>query len=191
VREQPPNRLLLDRQQLQQWLVRACTGVALAYARQRLNVLARYSKALARAGLLEADLMAEFKAHHGQNGWEKLLPALRSADPDAALAALRLASVPCPPGPLAATIYPYAELRRSLGLKGDATRNTLLDLDRFAQARGVTAPKGITSALIEQWLRPLDVIAAVRIRKARCVRGFFDYLRTLGLVTTNPSLLRC
>jgi site-specific recombinase XerD len=87
---------------------------------------------------------------------------------------------------LAATISPYAELRRSLGLKGDATRNTLLDLDRVAQAQGITSPVEITSALIEQWIKPMDVVPAVRIRKARCVKRFFDHLRTLQVVTTNP-----
>jgi hypothetical protein len=75
---------------------------------------------------------------------------------------LRVASIPPPAGPLAATICPYVELRRSLGLKGDAIRNTLLDLDRFAQARRITSPAGITSAVIEQWMQPMDVIAAVR-----------------------------
>jgi hypothetical protein len=87
--------------------------------------------------VLEADVMAEFKAQHGQDGWRRLIAAFRPDDPEEAL---RPASPPPPPGPLAATIYPYAELRRSLGLNGDATRNTLLDLDRFAQARGVTSP---------------------------------------------------
>ena len=43
--------------------------------------------------------------------------------------------------PLAATIGPYAELRRSLGLKGDAMRNALLDLDRFVHARCGRAPR--------------------------------------------------
>jgi site-specific recombinase XerD len=186
VREQPADRLLLDQQQLQQWLIRACTGVSVAYARQRLFILAGYSRALARAGLLETDLMAEFKAYYGQSGWQRLISALRSDDSDAALTALRLASLPDPAGPLAATIYPYAELRRSLGLKGDATRNTLLDLDRFAQAHGITSPDGITSAIIEQWIKPRDVIPAVRIRKARCVKRFFDPLCTLRVVTTNP-----
>jgi integrase len=83
-------------------------------------------------------------------------------------------------------IGPYAELRRALGLKGDATRNTLLDLDRFAQAHGVTSPNGVTPARVEQWLKPMDVIPAVRRRKVRSVARFFDHLRTLGVVATNP-----
>jgi site-specific recombinase XerD len=186
VREQPADRLLLNRQELVRWLIEICMGVAVAYARQRLSVLARYSRALARAGILETDLVAEFKAEHGQSGWQPLIAAFRSDNPYAALTALRLASIPPAPGPLAAMIYPYAELRRSLGLKGDTTRNTLLNLDRFAQAQGVTAPAEITSALIEQWIKPMDVIPAVRIRKARCVERFFDHLRTLHVVTTNP-----
>jgi integrase/recombinase XerD len=186
VRKQPADRLLLNRHQLQQWLIQASTGVSVSFARQRLSILARYSRALARAGLLEKDMMAEFKVAHGLKSWEKLISALRSDDPDAALTALRAASAPLPPGPLAPTIYPYAELRRSLGMKGDTTRNTLLDLDRFAQTRGITLPGGITSALIEEWMKPMDVIAAVRIRKARCVQRFFDHLRTLRVVATNP-----
>jgi integrase/recombinase XerD len=186
VREQPADRLLLDHQQLVQWLIQVCTGVAVTYARQRLSVLAHYSRALARAGILHTDLVAEFKAEHGQSGWQSLIAAFRSDDPDTALTALRLASIPPAPGPLAAMISPYAELRRSLGLKGDTTRNTLLDLDRFAQAQGITSPAEISSALIEQWMKPMEVIPAVRIRKARCVKRFFDHLRTLHVVTTNP-----
>jgi integrase/recombinase XerD len=186
VREQPADRLLLDRQQLQRWLMRACAGVTAAYARQRLCVLAHYSRALTRAGLLETDLMGELKVHYGQNGWAKLTLAFRSDDPDAALTALRVAATPPSPGPLAATIYPYAELRRSLGLKGDATRNTLLDLDRFAQAHGIRSPEGVTYAIIEQWIKPMDVIPAVRIRKVRCVQRFLDHLRTFRVVVTNP-----
>jgi site-specific recombinase XerD len=186
VREQPVDRLLLDRHQLQQWLIRACTNVSVNFARQRLIILTRYSRALMRAGLLERDLMADFKAEHGQKGWKKLIAAFRSDAPDAALAALRAASVPRPPGPLAPSIFPYADLRRSLGLKEDVTRNTLLDLDRFAQTQGIASPDRITTALIEQWMKPMEVIAAVRIRKARCVRRFFDHLRTLGMVVANP-----
>jgi integrase len=184
LREQPDGRLLIDRRQLLAWLTRACAGVAVAYARQRLSALANYSRALARAGVTATDVMAEFKADHGGAAWKKVVLALRSDDPDAALAALRPVA-PCP-GPLAATVGPYAELRRSLGLKGDDTRNVLLDLDRFAQAHGVTSPAGVTAALVEQWLRPMDVIPAVRRRKVRYVARFFEHLRTLGVVATSP-----
>src|SRR5262245_50690735 len=92
VREQPADRLLLDRQQLVQWLIQICTCVAVAYARQRLCALARYSRALARAGILETDLVGEFRAEHGQSSWHPLIEAFRSNDPETALNALRLAS---------------------------------------------------------------------------------------------------
>jgi site-specific recombinase XerD len=182
-RVQPAGHLLIGRQQLLHWLTQVCVGVTVAYARQRLSVLAIYSRALARAGVTATDVMAEFRADHGRVGWNKIVLALRADHPDAALAAIR----PVAPsrGPLFATIGPYAELRRSLGLKGNDTRNALLDLDRFAQAHGVTSPEGITAALIEQWLKSMDVIPAVRHRKVRYVARFFDYLRTLGVVATN------
>ena len=48
------------------------------------------------------------------------------------------------------------------------------------------SPDGVTSAVIENWMRPMDVIAVVRIRKARHVKRFFDHLRTLRVVATNP-----
>jgi integrase len=184
LREQPTGSLLIDRQQLRHWLTRICVGVAVAYARQRLSALANYSRALARAGVTTTDVMGEFKADYGGAGWTKVVLALRSDDPDAALAALRPVSPPT--GPLFAEIGPYAELRRALGLKGDDTRNALLDLDRFARSRGVTSPEGITPALIEQWLKLMDVIPAVRHRKVRYAARFFDHLRTLGVVATNP-----
>lgn len=183
-REQPADRLLIDRPQLLHWLTRACAGVAVAYARQRLSALANYSRALARAGVTATDVMAEFKADHGGAGWKKIVLALRSDAPDAALAALR--PVAPRPGPLFATIGPYAELRRSLGLKGDDTRNALLDLDRFAREQGVASPEGVTPALVERWLKPMDVIPAVRHRKVRYAARFFDHLRALGVVATNP-----
>jgi len=183
-REQPTDRLLIDREQLLGWLTRACKGVAVHYARQRLSVLANYSRALARTGVTATDVMAAFKADHGEAGWRKIVLAMRSADPNAALAALRPVSPR--PGPLFAAIGPYAELRRSLGLKGDAMRNALFDLDRFAQTHGITSPEGITPVLIEQWLKRMDVIPAVRRRKVRYVVWFFDHLRTLSLVATNP-----
>ncbi len=186
VRVQPADRLLLDRQELKEWLIHECADVAVGYSRQRLSILAQYTRALARAGLLETDLMAEFKAHYGQLGWVKLNLALRSTDSDVALTALRVAATPQPPGPLAATIQSYADLRRSLGLKGDAMRNTLLDLDRFAQSLGIMSPDGVTSAVIEKWMQPMDVIAVVRNRKARHVKRFFDHLRTLRVVAINP-----
>ena len=66
MRVQTADRLLLDQQELMQWLIRDCAGVAVGYSRQRLSILAQYTRALTRAGLLETDLMAEFKAHYGQ-----------------------------------------------------------------------------------------------------------------------------
>jgi site-specific recombinase XerD len=182
--EQPADRLLIDRPQLLCWLTQACKGVAHAYARQRLSALANYSRSLVRAGVTETDVMAEFKADHGKVGWKKIVIALRSNDPAAALAALR--PIAPRPGPLAAMIGPYAQLRRSLGLKGYDTRNTLLDLDQFARSRGVASVGGVTPTIIEQWLRPMNVISAVRHRKVRCVTRFFNHLRTLRVIATNP-----
>src|SRR5438105_1302829 len=63
--EQPGARLPLDSQRFLRCLIHACAGTTFHYARQRLEILSRYSRALCRAGFLEADPMAELKTKHG------------------------------------------------------------------------------------------------------------------------------
>jgi integrase/recombinase XerD len=184
--EQPGAPLILDGQRFLRCLIRACTGTVFAYARQRLEILSRYSRALYRAGLLETDLMAELKTSQGLTSCGRLATALQSSDPEAALAALQAATQPPLPGPLAAVIHSYIELRQSLGLKGNAVRSTLLDLDRFAQAQGIASLNALRPVVIEQWMKSMTLIAVVRIQKARCVKRFFDHLCSLQLVAGNP-----
>jgi integrase/recombinase XerD len=180
-----PGCVLLDAQRFLRCLIQVCAGTTFHYARQRLEILSHYARALHQVGLLERDLMAELKSKHGLTSCGQLTRALQASDPEAALAAL-VAPPPPVPGPLAALIHSYAELRQSLGLKGKGVRNTLLDLDRFAQARGIVSPQAITPALIEQWLEPMPVNAVGRIQKARCVKRFFDHLRSLRITASNP-----
>jgi hypothetical protein len=114
---QPAERLLLDRPLLLCWLIRDAAGKVVAYARQRLEILSRYSRALVRAGLLQTDLMAELKTSYGLRSWGQLTRALQCGNPEVALAALQAASVSPASGPLAAAIHSYLEFQRSLAKK--------------------------------------------------------------------------
>jgi site-specific recombinase XerD len=185
-RQHPPDRLLLDGQLLLRWLIRAAAGKAAAYARQHLQIIGRYSRALVRAGLLRTDLMADLKATYGVRSCGLLTQALQDSDPEAALAALQAAKTVPAPGPLTGAIHSYLELQRSLGKKYKDSEHTLLDLDRFLQAQGITSPQVITPASIEEWIRRKTCIPAVRLQRARYASRFFDHLCTLQRVVKNP-----
>jgi site-specific recombinase XerD len=147
-------------------------------------VLSRFLRVLAEAGLADADPLADYRTGPGKRSWPCLVQALQAADPEAALAALRLP--PVLPGPLAAHLPPYLELQRSLGKKGATVAHVLRDLDRFLQRQEVPSPQAVTPALLEQWLRSMTCIAAVRLRKLHCARRFFDHLVGLRLIPSNP-----
>jgi integrase/recombinase XerD len=185
-RQHSPDRLLLDRDLLLRWLIRAATGKVAAYARQRLEIIGRYSRALVRAGLLQSDLMADLRTTYGVSSCGQLTQALQSTDSEAALAALQAAKAVPAPGPLAAAIQFYLELQRALAKKYKGPEQTLLDLDRFLQAQGITSPEAVTPGLIEEWIRRKSCVTIVRIQKARCASRFFDHLCSLQRVAKNP-----
>lgn len=177
-------RLVIDQPAVLRWMVRYARGKAVGHVAPRLAVLSRFLKALRRAGLIDADLLAGLRAGPGRPSWPCLVGALQSGDPESALAALRPAGEP--PGPLAAHVAPYIRLQQSLGKKYTAHGHVLRDLDRSLQAQAVPSPGAVTPALIERWLRPMRCIAAVRRARGDCARRFFDYLAGLGVVTGNP-----
>lgn len=174
--------LYLDEAWLLRWMVWDSADLPPRHAMQRLGIVARFLRALTQAGI--TDLMVEFRARLGQCSWESLVPAIQSADPKTALAALRV-SVP-QPGPLSAFIGPYLELHQSLGKDYDGHRHVLRGLDRFLQAEGSASLAAITPTILERWLEPMTCIPVVRQRKVHSVRQFFDYLLGLKLVTNNP-----
>lgn len=177
-------RLHLDESTLLWWMTWDSADRSPRYAMQRLGVVGRYLRALTRAGLTDTDLMAEFRAHHGQCSWERLVPMIQSADPKAALVALR---APAPqPGPLSKFIGPYLELHQSLGKNYTAHRHVLRALDCFLQADGIASLQDVTPTLFERWMKPMICTPVVRHAKARSAKRFFDYLLGLQLVPNNP-----
>jgi site-specific recombinase XerD len=176
--------LHLDEAWLQRWMIWASADVPASYAMQRIGIVSRYLRALTQAGITETDLMAEFRVRHGQCSWKRLVPAVQSADPKTALAALH---VPAPqPGPLTAFIGPYLELHQSLGKNYKGHGHVLRDLDRFLQAGRIMSVQDITPTMLERWMAPMTCIPAVRQRKVQSIRQFFDHLLGLRLVKHNP-----
>jgi integrase/recombinase XerD len=176
-------RLRFDQAAVLQWMTRYAQAKAVAYVAQRLAVFCRFLQVLRYAGLVDTDLLAEYRNRQGQRSWLPLVQALQSPDPGLALAALRRCD---PSGPLAAYLQPYLELQQALGKKFAAHAQVLRELDRFLLAQAVPRLAAITPTLIEQWLQQRTCILAVRLRKAGYARRFFDYLIGLQLVTDNP-----
>ena len=182
----PGQCIPLDGPGLLQWIVRDVAGRTLLTARARLCVLNGYLRALTRAGLLNTNPLAEFRACHGNRSWGRLIPALQSADPQAALAALRF--TPHPPGPLAAHVRSYVELHRALGKHFDFNARILEDFDDFLRADAVSAIQMVTQDHVGRWLDAMTCNASTRRVKARAVRRFFAHLHSCGVVPVNPIL---
>jgi integrase/recombinase XerD len=177
-------RLMIDRPTILNWMIRDIAGKALSYAGERLAVLDRFLKVLAGAGLIGADLLAEYRVGHGRRSWRCLVRALQAENPETALAALRQVSPP--PGPLTAHIRSYIELQQALGKDYRTQTSALQDFDRFLHAQAVLSTQAVAPDLIEHWLGTLTCCARSRIHKMRFVRRFFDYLQSLAVVTHNP-----
>ena len=177
-------RFVLDQATVLRWLIHTARSTTLSLASQRLALAARFLKALTQAGLVDTDLMAEYRTGHGNPSWRCLAEALISADPTTALNDLR-AELPSP-GPLAAHIQPYINLQRSLGKQYTAHAQVLRDLDQFLQSQRVHSLQEVTPVLVERWMASMTYIAAVRLRKSRYAKAFFDHLGGLGIVSNNP-----
>ena len=95
-------RLVIGQQRILAWMIQDVEGKALSYAAERLAILDRFLKVLARAGLVGHGLLPEHRTGPGRRSWRCLAEALQAKDPEAALQALRLP--PPPPGPLAASL---------------------------------------------------------------------------------------
>ena len=72
--------LHLDEAWLQRWMIWDSADLPPRHAEQRLGIVGRYLRALTQTGITETDLMAEFRARHGQCSWERLVPAVQSVD---------------------------------------------------------------------------------------------------------------
>src|SRR5262249_53173286 len=177
-------RLVIDQQRTLTWIIQDVEGKSLSYAGERLAALGRFLKVLARAGLVGNDLLAEYRTGHGRRSWRCLVRALQAEDREAALQALRLP--PPPSGPLTAHLRSYIDLQRSLGKDYQDQQIALRDLDRFLHAQTVDSPQAVTPALIEGWIGTLTCCARTRVHRARFAHRFFDYLRSLSVVTNNP-----
>jgi integrase len=182
----PPGsqRLVIDPQAILRWMIQDVAGKAVSYAAERLAVLDHFLKVLVLAGLVDTDLLAEYRADHGKRSWRCLARALQAANPETALAALPRTSPA--PGPLAGHVRSYIALHQSLGKDYRLQKTALQDLDRFLHARGIASPQAVTSALVEHWQGTQTCCAHLRIHKVRFVRRFFEYLRSLSVVTHNP-----
>lgn len=181
--EQGALQLVLGENRLVEWMIREVSGRNSVYARKRLAVLGCYSQALAEAGLVGADLMAEFHTRHGNRPLHVLVKALQAEDPKAALATLH--PDPLSAGPLQAQVRSYLELQRSLGKKFRTHELVLNQLSRFLQAQGVPSPRDITPALVERWLDTLTCCPATRLEYVRLTERFFQFLQELEAVANN------
>jgi integrase len=180
----PNKHLALDQPGLLHWTIRYLTGRSIPNARQRLAILTSYLDALVRAGLVERNLLSDFKASHGNLSWDNLIPALQSADPSAALAALY--SEPRLPGPLHAHLRAYLELQQSLGKKFEPQKYILNRFDQYLQGHLVTSLEAVTPTMLKDWMDTLTCSPTTRIRYAHMVRRFFDHLHNQQVMVTNP-----
>lgn len=183
-RQRPVRRLVIDEPRLLRWMIDYSHGQSPHFFAQRLGVLSRYFRTLADEGLIETDLLAEFKVRHSRRSWETVAQALQASDPEEALAALRMA--PTSPGPLHASIESYIDLQRSLGKKYTSHAQSLQDLNAFLAVESVNSLQGINCGIVQKWLDSLTCSAATRMKKARLARRFFDHLESLGGITHNP-----
>jgi site-specific recombinase XerD len=177
-------RLLLDEAAIRHWMINTARGAAVTYAAHQLASLDRFLKVLTRSGLLDTDLLAGYRTGPKKPSWLCLVRALQAEDPETALATLRRRTVSA--GPLAAYTASYLQLRRSLARECESHRSALSDLDRFLLAQGVSSIQAVTPALIASWVQAMACGVRRRLHKTRCVRRFFDHLRSLALVTDNP-----
>ena len=179
-----PQRFAIDRDGLLREMIHDAKGKSIRYVAERLAILHHFLNALVQAGLMGTNLLAEFRIGFGKPSWHHVVQALQSAEPEKNLASLRK---PAPLlGPLAIYVRSYIDLQQSLGKNYTGQRIALYDLDRYLQTQGVSSPQAIERTMIESWASTLTCIARVRIHKARFARRFFDYLRSLSVVTHNP-----
>jgi len=179
-----PRRLILDEPRLLNWMIADCATRTLRTARARFAVISRYLRALVEAGLLRDDLTSRFKARHQSLGWERLIPALQSADPHSALRSLE--TMPKLSGPLTKHLQSYVSLHQSLGKQFSRPARTLKDLDQFLQHQGIDSLDNLNPAWIEQWLGGMRCAPSTRRQKAGVARQFFDHLHSLGIAAANP-----
>jgi integrase len=179
-----PQRLVIDSRGVLQWMIQDAQGKSIRYAAERLATVDQFLRALSQAGLLETSLLTEFRLGFGKPSWQRVVKALQSEESEKGLANLRTPAPP--PGPLAVYVNSYIDLHQSLGKNYAEPRIALSDLDRFLQTQGVISPQAIQRTMIEHWVNTLTCTIRVRVHKARFVRRFFDYLRTLSIVVLNP-----
>lgn len=179
-----PARIIIDEQNVQQWMFQDVARKTVAYAAERLAILDRFLQVLARAGLVNTDLLAEYRLDRGKPSWQRLARALQAENREVAVAALQPTSPP--PGPLTAFVRSYIELQRALGKTYRGQEIALNELDRFLHAQAIVSPQAITPALVELWTGTLTCGVRSRIHKARFAHRFFEYLRSLSAVTHNP-----
>jgi len=177
-------RVVIDQQGILRWMIQDVAGRAESYAAERLAALDHFLKVLVQAGLVDTDLLAEYRGDHGKRSWRCLARVLQQANPETALAALPPTSPA--PGPLAAHIRSYIDLHQAMGKDYRSHQTALQNLDRFLQAQAIASPQAVTSALIEHWQSTLTCSAHIRIRRVRFVHHFFEYLRSLTVVMHNP-----
>jgi site-specific recombinase XerD len=177
-------RLVIGQREILRWMIQDVAGKALSYAAERLAVLDHLLKVLVQAGLVDTDLLAEYRADHGKRSWRCLARALQAANPEAALAAIPRTSLAS--GPLAAYVRSYIDLHQALGKDYRAQKTALQHFDRFLYAQAIASPQAVTSALIEQWQGTLTCCAYLRVHRVRFVRRFFEYLLSLAVVMHNP-----
>ncbi|MCH7725299.1 MAG: tyrosine-type recombinase/integrase [Planctomycetes bacterium] len=177
-------QVVLDETRLLKWMIEDVAGRSVKYAYQRLAVLCHFLQELKTAGLIDINLLAEFKTRHGNRSWGCLARALQSSDPIAALAAL----IPPqrPPGPLWEHVKSYIDLGRALGKKYKHQHRSLVDLDLFLASQGVASPDEITHDMVRQWLDAMTCSVGVRINKARFFRRFFAFMQSVDGIQDNP-----
>jgi integrase len=182
--EEPSSRqLILSQARLFNWLVGEARRHSTVKAIKLFRAVSSYVRALTRAGLLETDLMAHFRARSGKRGWKVLIAALQADEPVAALTLLRIEQRA---GPLALHAQRYLELHQGIGKNYRPNKRVLEHLDHFLEAQQILSTQAITPQVIERWAATTTGNARTRMLKGRMVWHFFNHLLDLKVMSCNP-----
>ena len=66
-------QFVLDEARMLKWMSEDATGRAVKYASQRFALSGRYLQELKQGGLIDSNLLAEFRARHGNLSWRCLV----------------------------------------------------------------------------------------------------------------------
>lgn len=171
--------VMLTKKRLELWLVEQVAGAAVSCAARRFQALSRFLEALTQVGLSASNPMRQFETQFGKHRWVPIACALKSADPKAALNAMRV--VPSLSGPLGRYVREYLALKRSVGLKYHGVEYTLVSLDSFLHSRHVASVAGVDERMLRDWESDMTCAPPVRRARVQTANAFFNHLVGLGI----------